>query len=106
MSQIIEVLSASTFEAATATGKTTLVEFGAQWCGPCKQMEPILVQIAAENDDIAVVKVDIDSASDIAQQYQITSVPTMIVYNSAGEPVERFSGAVPKAKLVNILKGA
>ncbi|MEM9282163.1 MAG: thioredoxin [Verrucomicrobiota bacterium] len=76
-----------------------LVDFHAQWCGPCKMLSPVIDQIASERGDSTVVaKVDIDAARDIAQKYGITSVPTLIVFRD-GEPVKASRGMQSKAAI-------
>lgn len=76
-----------------------LVDFSATWCGPCQMMGPVLDQLSAEYEGKAkIVKVDIDQSMDLAQKYQIMSVPNMIVFKG-GEPVDAVVGAVPAAYL-------
>ena len=76
-----------------------LVDFSASWCGPCQMMGPVLDQMAAEYEGKAkIVKVDIDESMDLAQKYQIMSVPNMIIFKD-GEPKDAVVGAVPAAYL-------
>lgn len=84
------------FAAAINTGKPTLIDFWATWCGPCKQIAPAIDAIAAENPDYTVVKVDIDQAPAAAQAYGVMSVPTLVVLAADGTPVSQTSGAKPK----------
>ena len=79
--------------------KPVLLDFFASWCGPCRMVGPILDEIAEERSDIAVVKVNVDDESQLAGQYGVMSIPTMIVIKG-GQPIARFVGAQPKAKLV------
>ena len=60
--------------------KPVLVDFFATWCGPCRQMSPVLDQIASERNDVKIVKVDVDQSSDLASKYGVMGVPTMIVF--------------------------
>ena len=85
--------------------KPVLVDFWAEWCGPCKMVSPVLEEIAAENaDKITVAKVTIDENPEIARRYQIMSIPTMSVFSS-GEVVKSIVGAKPKAALLRDLEG-
>lgn len=79
--------------------KTVLVDFWAEWCGPCRAVGPILDQIAAENaDKIEIVKLNVDENPRTAAKYQITSIPAMKVYQK-GEVVKTVIGAKPKPAL-------
>jgi len=81
-----------------------LVDFWATWCGPCKMVAPVLEEIAAEHGEkITVAKVDIDANPSIARDYQIMSVPTLILFQG-GRPVKQIVGAKPKAALLNDLR--
>ncbi|MGO4301853.1 thioredoxin [Leifsonia sp. RAF41] len=79
--------------------KTILVDFWAEWCGPCRAVGPILDQIASEHSDkIEVVKLNVDENPQTAAKYQITSIPAMKVYQG-GEVVKTVIGAKPKPAL-------
>lgn len=83
--------------------KPVLVDFWAEWCGPCRQVAPILDQIAAEyGDKIEIVKVNVDNEQQLAMQYGIISIPALQVFQG-GEVVKSIVGAKPKAVLVNEL---
>ncbi len=76
-----------------------LVDFGAVWCGPCKMLDPVVEQLANEwQAKMKVVKVDVDHHPEIAMQYQVMGVPTLILFKN-GQPAERTSGFLPKKKL-------
>ena len=80
-----------------------LVDFWAQWCGPCRAVAPVLEQIAAENvDRLTVAKLDVDANPLTARQYQVVSIPTLIVFKG-GEPVARIVGARGKSALLSEL---
>lgn len=82
-----------------SSDKPVLVDFWAEWCGPCKKIAPLLDEIAGENaDKITVAKLNIDENPDISGAYQIMSIPTMTVF-VGGKPVKTIVGAKPKAAL-------
>ena len=91
------------FETIISDSRPVIVDFHALWCGPCKVQSPILKEIATElGDKVRVIKIDVDQNNVLSTQYQIQSVPTLIVFKN-GKPVWRQSGVVTKAALVNIL---
>jgi thioredoxin 1 len=82
-----------------------LVDFWATWCGPCRVLHPVLEEIAAERDDLKIVSIDIDENPGIAAQYEVLSIPTMILFKE-GKLVNRMVGAMPKRKLLKELEPA
>jgi thioredoxin 1 len=99
MSNALDVTDATFDAEVLQSGKTILVDFWAEWCGPCRAVSPILDQIAAEHaDKITVVKLNVDDNPQIAAKYQITSIPAMKVYQG-GEVVKTIIGAKPKGAL-------
>lgn len=101
---IIE-LSSDNFENKVVNAKgRVLVDFWAEWCGPCKMIAPLLDEIADEfTDKITIGKVDIDKNSDLAQKYGIAAIPTMLVFTD-GEVSDKIVGMQSKAKLVEKLE--
>ena len=82
---------------------TTLVDFYADWCGPCKMIAPIVHQIAEERSDITVGKVNVDKDGEIALKYNVMSIPTLIVFKNGSE-VSRIVGYKPKEAILKIAK--
>jgi thioredoxin 1 len=84
-------------------GTPVVVEFGATWCAPCKMLEPVLIQLTQDWQNKArIVKMDVDESADIAQNYSIMSVPTVILFKK-GQAIKRFSGFLPKDRVTGIL---
>ena len=106
MGTAITTLDTATFAEQIATAdKPVVVDFWAEWCGPCKMIAPILDEVAGENTDrITVAKVNVDENPDLARQFDIMSIPTLIVFD-AGQPALRFQGASGKAGLLDRLDG-
>lgn len=103
MSNVIEV-NEENFEAEVIKSETpVLVDFGAVWCGPCKMLDPIVDELAEDwNDDVKVVKVDVDHNPGVAMNYQVMGVPTLMLFLD-GEIKERLTGYKPKAKILEKL---
>ena len=82
--------------------KPVIVDYWAEWCGPCRQVSPILEEIASEHDEIQVVKLNVDENPKVSQQYGIMNIPTMSVFKG-GEVVKEIVGAKPKSALLRDL---
>ncbi len=79
-----------------------LVDFGAVWCGPCKQLDPLVEQLAADwSGKVLFFKVDVDHNPDLAMQFSVMGVPTLMLFKD-GVPVERMTGYKPKDKIIQI----
>jgi thioredoxin 1 len=104
MANGITTLTDTTFDEDIATADVpVVVDFWAEWCGPCKMIAPILSEIATEQgENLRVVKVNVDDSPDIARRFDIMSIPTLIVFKD-GQPVKRMLGAKGKGQLLEDL---
>ena len=101
--EILKVNNQNFEEEVLKSEKTVLVDFYADWCGPCKMLSPIVDQVAEENEDIKVVKVNVDDAQDLAMKYQVMSIPTLVVIKE-GKEINRSVGLIDKNQVVNMIK--
>jgi thioredoxin len=102
----IEVSDASFSADVLSSNKPVLVDFWATWCGPCKMVAPVLEEIASERgEQLTVAKLDVDANPETAQNFQVVSIPTMILFKD-GQPVKRIVGAKGKAALLRELSDA
>ena len=83
--------------------KTVLLDFYADWCGPCRMLSPIIEQIAEENPDVTVGKINVDGERELATSFGVSSIPMLAVIKG-GQLVARSVGAQPKAKILAMLK--
>lgn len=100
------VVTDNTFEKQVleaSKSKPVLVDFWAEWCGPCKMLSPLVEQIASENSaKMDVAKVDVDANNAISSRYQIMSIPTLILFKD-GKPVKQLVGYMPKDRILSQL---
>src|SRR5438105_13867947 len=102
---LVEVSDSNFHAEVIEADSPVLVDFWAHWCGPCRVVAPVLEEIAAERPDLRVVKLNVDENQQTAANYQVLSIPTMILFK-AGQPVKTVIGAYPKKKLEQELEPA
>ncbi len=100
----IEHLTEENFESTVKTG-VTVVDFYAEWCGPCRMLSPILEELAQEETGVRFAKVDVDGAQKLATNHQVTSVPTIVLYKD-GKEVDRVLGLRDKDALKSFVSSA
>ena len=99
---IIHITKENFQSVVTESAVPVLIDFWATWCGPCKMIAPIVEEIAAERDDIIVGKIDVDQEMELAMQFGITSIPTLVLMKS-GDVAATMVGYRPKADILKLL---
>ncbi|HSK47140.1 MAG TPA: thioredoxin [Coriobacteriia bacterium] len=102
MADLVQVTDASFAEAVEGSSKPFVVDFWAPWCGPCRMMEPVLKEVAAENDALTVGKLNVDENPATATRFDILSIPTLLVFKD-GQVVKKVVGARSKKQLLDEL---
>ena len=95
---VLKITSENFKSEVLESSQKVLIDFYADWCGPCKMMGPVVEEIAEEHSDVKVVKINVDNAEDIAIKYQIMSIPTLVVVKD-GQEVNRSIGLISKEKI-------
>ena len=93
----------SNFEEIKNSEKPVLLDFYADWCGPCRMVGPVIDEIAEERDDIVVGKVNVDEEEELAGQFGVYSIPTLVVMKG-GKVVNQSTGAKPKAQILALVE--
>ena len=97
-------INKNNFDSITKSEKPILLDFYADWCGPCRMVSPIVDEIAEERSDILVGKINVDNEQELAREFGILSIPTLIVLKD-GKITSKSSGARPKAQILEMLNG-
>ena len=97
-----KIINSQEFDNTIESG-VVVVDFFATWCGPCKMLSPVIDELSGELENVNFVKVDIDQSLELAQQFRISTVPTMMIFKN-GKPVETLVGFMPKERIVQKVK--
>lgn len=97
-------INKNNFNEVKNSEKTVLLDFYADWCGPCRIVSPIVDEIAEENPQYLVGKINVDEQEELAQEFGVVSIPTLVVLKG-GKVVNQVSGARPKPQIIKLLEG-
>ncbi len=100
---ILHITKDNFSELVTENPKPVLLDFWAPWCGPCRMVAPVLEEIAAEGSDIAIGKINVDDEMELAIQFGVASIPTLVVMKN-GQPSAKAVGYMPKADILKLLE--
>ena len=100
---VIELNANNFDEIVINATKPVLIDFWASWCGPCKMLSPLVEQIAEERDDIIVASINVDEEPELSLQFNIRSIPTLIVFKN-GEIANQSIGFIPKEKILALVE--
>ena len=92
------------FDEIKSSDKVVLLDFYADWCGPCRMVSPLVDEIAEENSDVVVGKINVDDEQELASAFGVVSIPMLVVMKD-GQEINRSVGAKPKAQILALLKG-
>ena len=99
--KVTEVTTATFENEVLKSDKPVLVDFNADWCGPCQMLKPTIEQLAEERDDIKIVSVNIDENDDLAYDYDVSSIPCLVVFKE-GKEAKRSVGLKPKSEIIKL----
>lgn len=102
--EVLKITSDDFKKEALEENKTVVIDFYADWCGPCKMLAPVVEEVAKENTNTKFVKINVDEAQDLAIEYNIMSIPTLIVMKN-GKEINRKVGLVSKSEIMQIING-
>ena len=97
-------INKNNFEEIKKNNKAILIDFYADWCGPCRMLSPIIDEIAKERDDIVVGKINVDNEPELAEKFGVFSIPTLVIIKN-GEIAHQSAGARPKSQILALLEG-
>ena len=100
----VKMIGKNNFEEVKNSDKPVLIDFYADWCGPCRMVAPILHEIAEERPDVIVAKINVDDEEELAMEFGVYSIPTLVVMKN-GEVIKQASGPRPKAQILAMLEG-
>ena len=101
---MVNNLNSENFDETVKKEGFTIVDFYADWCGPCRMMSPIIDEIAEENiENLTVGKVNCDDNTNLAERFQVMTIPTIMIFKN-GEVIKTFIGVTPKEEILNCLK--
>lgn len=99
---MIVTITSENYSEITGSDKTVLLDFWASWCGPCQMISPIVEEIAQEREDITVGKINVDEQMELAQEFGISSIPTLVVIKNS-EVINKSVGLISKDEILSLL---
>lgn len=99
---MIVTITSENYSEVTGSDKTVLLDFWASWCGPCQMISPIVEEIAQEREDITVGKINVDEQMELAQEFGISSIPTLVVIKNS-EVINKSVGLISKDEILSLL---
>lgn len=100
----VVTINKSNFEQIISSDKPVLIDFYADWCGPCRMVSPLVDEIAEENPQYVVGKINVDNESELAAAFAVSSIPMLVVIKN-GKIANQSVGAMPKAKILEMIEG-